>query len=341
MTTEDSHKQPGERKRHHFVSVTYLNSWAGEPGKLHAYRSDNQADPLYIRPKEIGFENYYYSQVREDGSRDNDSFEDLFGTVETHWPRVLDSLNAEKFDRDCLHYLYAMMTMMRTRVPAARDYQESLMALETRTSFKAFADMGKLPEKMKRYENELDTVEVTIDRQRTLGTMIEDMRRFGDMTRLLGFEILRDDTGTGFLTSDNPVLYFDPSDPGIRHPYIENSRIELFFPLTPVHVLHGATRIQHLGQVPQVRGISDAKKIQKINRHTSRFAYRLAFARDRAHDQLVQRHAATSPVFTARVVRTPKKIDYHIAHKFAARPNLPAFKPENCEDDLYEEDFEL
>ncbi|WP_417592732.1 DUF4238 domain-containing protein [Parasphingorhabdus sp.] len=125
MTTKDSHKQPGERKRHHFVSVTYLNSWAGESGKLHAYRSDNQADPLYIRPKEIGFENYYYSQVREDGSRDNDSFEDLFGTVETHWPRVLDSLNAEKFDRDCLHYLYAMMTMMRTRVPAARDCPSS------------------------------------------------------------------------------------------------------------------------------------------------------------------------------------------------------------------------
>uniref|UniRef100_UPI003A941A13 DUF4238 domain-containing protein n=1 Tax=Parasphingorhabdus sp. TaxID=2709688 RepID=UPI003A941A13 len=243
--------------------------------------------------------------------------------------------------KSSLTYNIKFVPQVLTGNTAARDYQESLMALETRTSFKAFADMGKLPEKMKRYENELDTVEVTIDRQRTLGTMIEDMRRFGDMTRLLGFEILRDDTGTGFLTSDNPVLYFDPSDPGIRHPYIENSRIKLFFPLTPVHVLHGATRLQHLGQVPQVRGISDAKKIQKINRHTSRFAYRLAFAKDRAHDQLVQRHAATSPVFTARVVRTPKKIDYHIAHKFAARPNLPAFKPENCEDDLYEEDFEL
>ena len=83
------------------------------------------------------------------------------------------------------------------------------------------------------------------------------------------------------------------------------------------------------------------KKIEKINRHTSRFAYRLAFSKDRMHNVLIKRHAATSPVFTARIVRTPKKIEYHIAHKFLERPSLPKFRPENCEDDLYDEDFDL
>ena len=59
-----------ERKRHHFVSVTYLNAWVcGSAMKLHAYRSENASNPLHIRPDEIAFENYYYSQTRPDGTR--------------------------------------------------------------------------------------------------------------------------------------------------------------------------------------------------------------------------------------------------------------------------------
>jgi hypothetical protein len=38
-------------------------------------------------------------------------------------------------------------------------------------------------------------------------------------------------------------------------------------------------------------------------------------------------------------VRKPAKIEYHIGHKFAARPVLPKFRPEACEDDLYDEDL--
>ncbi|MBP2511742.1 DUF4238 domain-containing protein [Sphingomonas sp. PvP018] len=341
MSPAAAPRPTAERKRHHFVSVTYLRSWADAGGKLHAYRCDRPTSPLHVRPEEIGFENYYYSQTREDGSRDNDSFENLFGNVETRWPRVLDAVNAGSLGPAVLLALYSMVTMMRTRVPAARDYHEALMALETRTSLKALADMGKLPAKLKRYEDELDTVEVTVNRQRTLGTMGEDMRRFGDMTRRLGFEILRDDTGIGFLTSDNPVAYFDPADAGIRRPYIENTKVEFYFPLSPQYVLHGGNRLLRHGPIPRFGGIADPKKVLAINRITSRFAYRLAFARDRSNDDLIQRHADTSPVLDARVVRRPGKIDYHIGHKFAGRPVLPKFRPEACEDGLYDEDFGL
>ncbi|KEO90548.1 hypothetical protein EH31_10700 [Erythrobacter longus] len=339
MSSSPTTDQKAERKRHHFVSVTYLESWVDEMGKLQAYRSDNPAEPLHVGPKNTGFEKYYYSQLREDGSRDNDSFEDLFGNVETRWPMVLEAVDAGAFDPNVLHWLYSMLTMMRTRIPAARDYNEALMALETRTGFKVLAEMGKLPNKLKRYEDELDTVEVTVNRQRTLGTMSEDMRRFADMTRRLGFEILSDDTGTDFITSDNPVAYFDPDDRGIRKPYIENTKVELYFPLSPRHVLHGANRLKRFGPIPRFRKISDRTKVHAINRITSRFAYRLAFAGDRSNDDLIQRHAATSPVLDADVVRKPGKIEYHIGHRFAARPVLPKFRPEACEDDLYEEDF--
>lgn len=170
--------------------------------KLHAYRSDGASKPLHVRPDEIAFENYYYSQTRPDGTRDNDSFEELFGGVESNWPTVIAALESQALDRSVLHWLYAMTTMMRTRVPAARDYNEEIMALETRTSLKVFAEMGKLPDKLKRYEHELDTVDIAIERQRTLGKMGDDMRRFGDLTLRLGFELLINDTGVDFITSD-------------------------------------------------------------------------------------------------------------------------------------------
>ena len=342
LMTQSAKGSPAERKRHHFVSVTYLNAWASGPAsKLHAYRSDNASNPFHIRPDEIAFENYYYSQTRPDGTRDNDSFEDLFGGVETHWPTVMKALETETLDRTVLHWLYAMTTMMRTRVPAARNYNEEIMTLETRTGLKVFAEMGKLPEKLKRYENQLDTVDIAIERQRTLGKMADDMRSFGDLTLRLGFEILVNDTGVDFITSDNPVAYFDPSDAGIRHPYINNEKLELYFPLSPTLALHGANRLRRFGQTPRFRTLSDISKVRSINRITARFAYGLAFARDRSHDDLIARHSATSPVLDAKVVRKPKEIQYHIGYRFGARPALLKVRPEQCEGDLYEEDFNL
>lgn len=220
-----------------------------------------------------------------------------------------------------------MLTLMRTRVPAARDYNEALIALETRTSLKVFAEMGKLPSKLKRYEDELDMVEITVNRQRTLATMSKDMSRFAKLIRRLGFEILYDETGTGFLTSDNPVAYYDPGDPGIRRPYIENDKVELYFPLSPRHMLHGSTKLLRAGQVPHFKPIIDPRIARKLNRITARFAYRFAFAADRAHDALVLQHAEASPVLEARVVRKPREVQYHIGHNSARGRCFPNFVP--------------
>lgn len=339
MTKRGNQSAP-ERKRHHFVSVTYLNAWTSMPGrKLYAYRSDDASAPFHIQPDEIGFENYYYSQMRADGTRDNDSFEDLFGGVEAQWPTVMKALEAQALDPLALHWLYAMTTMMRTRVPAARNFNEEIIALEMRTGLKVFAEMGRLPEKLKRYEHELDTVDIAIERQRTLGKMSEDMRRFGDMTQRLGFEILCNETGTDFITSDNPVAYFDPGDAGIRRPYIENEKIELYFPLSPTLAFHGANRLRRFGQMPRFRTVTDTTKVRAINRITARFAYRLAFARDRSHNDLIARHSATSPVLDPKVVRKPKEIQYHVGHRFGPRPTLLKFRPELCEGDVYDDDF--
>lgn len=87
-------------------------------------------------------------------------------------------------------------------------------------------------------------------------------------------------------------------------------------------------------------GLTDGRDVRAINRISARFAYRLAFARDRTHDALIRQHAATSPVLDARVVNRPGELQFHIGHRFGPRPSLPKFRPEKCEDGLYREDFE-
>ena len=329
------------RKRHHFVPITYLNGWTRSDGRVLAYPADGQGKRLCVRPDEIGFEKYYYSIELEDGSRDHDSFEDLFGGVESRWPRVLSAIEAGMIGPQEAHWLYSMMTIMRTRGPAARKFNESVMAVEMRTGVKVFAELGKLPEKLRRYEDQLDTVPIAVNSQQTLARMSDDMKRFGDLMRPLGFEVLVNETEAPFITSDNPVAYYDAADPGIRIPYYEGRALELYFPLSGKHVLHGSPKLLRHGPLPRFRLLREPGRVRAINRITARFAYRFAFAVDDSAADLIGQHSGTSPVAHIRVVRRPKEIQYHLAHRFAERPKLNKFRPEICEGHLYDEDFGL
>src|SRR5438270_635779 len=74
-----------EKKRHHFIPITYLKEFSDNIGKIFAYRKDNPQTALYLRPDAIAFETYYYSQPLPDGGRDNNTFENFFGTLESTW----------------------------------------------------------------------------------------------------------------------------------------------------------------------------------------------------------------------------------------------------------------
>lgn len=327
------------RKRHHYVPVTYLRGWAGGDENVYAYPADAPGKCLRVKPEEIGFERYYYSIELEDGSRDHDSFEELFGGVESRWPGVLAAIEAGTIGPQDAHWLYSMMTIMRTRGPAARTFNESVVAVEMRTGIKVFAELGKLPEKLSRYEDQLDTVPIAVNPQQTLAKMSEDMKRFGDLMRPLGFEVLVNETESPFITSDNPVAYYDAADPGIRIPYYESRFLELYFPLSSRHVLHGSPKLLRHGPLPRFRVLREPGRVRAINRTTARFAYRFAFARDDSASDLIRLHSCTSPVAQVRVVRRQKEIQYHLAHRFTERPKLNKFRPEMCEGHLYDEDF--
>lgn len=330
-----------ERKRHHFVPVAYLNGWTDKAGMVNAHFADQSGTVRSSRPEAIGFERYYYSIDLPDGSRDNDSFEEMFGRVETLWPKVVAALDARAFDREALDAMYRMMGFMRVRGPAARDYNESLDLLTQRTSLKILAEIGKLPAKLDRYRDELDTVEMTINRQRTLAKINDDLLRFADLLHRVGFEIVVNATAFSFITSDNPVAYFAASDTRIDEPYFEARDLEIWFPLSPNYILHGSHTLRAEGHIPGFRSVSDEATIATINETTARFAYRLVFAADRSQDDLITPHLATSPILRSEVVRLPSEVQFHIGHQFGPRPKLIKFRPELCEGDLTEADFDL
>lgn len=333
-------KTTPNKKRHHYVAATYLRGFCDAFGDVVAYCKDTPGKMFSSIPDEIGFERYYYSQQLADGGQDNNSFEDLFGSVEDHWPRVLAAAKAGDFDGDTLHWLYAFLAMSRARVPAARDFHQSAMALRMRVEVKALAKIGKLPQKLRRYEDELDTVDIAVNQQRTLATMTDDMRRFGDMSRLLGFEVIANDTGIDFVTSDNPVSYFDPTPPPARMiPYDVDRKIELYFPLDSRTLLRGSHRLRNRGQVPQVRRLTNVSKVQAVNRVTARFGYRFVFARDCSHGPLLKQFHSASPVLDATVRGGGRDIEIHLRHVFGPRPKLLKFRPELCEDGLTADDF--
>jgi hypothetical protein len=74
-----------EKTRHHYIPITYLNNFADSAGKVFAYRKDDPQTVLPVRPDAIAFEKYYYSQPSLDGGRDNNTFENFFGTIESTW----------------------------------------------------------------------------------------------------------------------------------------------------------------------------------------------------------------------------------------------------------------
>jgi len=70
-------KSQNEKKRHHYIPITYLDKFADDTGKVMAYRKDEVLKPLHVRPSAIAFERYYYSQPLPEGGQDNNTLEDL------------------------------------------------------------------------------------------------------------------------------------------------------------------------------------------------------------------------------------------------------------------------
>jgi Protein of unknown function (DUF4238) len=200
--------------------------------------------------------------------------------------------------------LFLFMMLMRVRVPAARDMVEISLAEQVKATARLLDRLGELPPRPEGIEDILDRLEVSIDPHQSLQAMTSLAQGFSLVLDHLGFEVLHNKTGVGFLTSDYPVIYFDPTvGEGRVSPYQvrpPHGAIELLFPIDAETVLRGRTGragLRHLRLTDP-----DPAEARRINRFIVRFGYRLVFARNRSEDAVIARHAATSPVLKSTTV---------------------------------------
>jgi len=221
---------------------------------------------------------------------------------------------------------------MRVRVPAARDIVEVSLAEQTKAEVRLLDQQGKLPPKPEGHEDILDHLSVAIDPHMSLRAMPDLAKGFSIVLDQLGFEVLHNKTGVSVLTSDNPVICFDPTVPEasvlpyqVRPPF---SSIELLFPIDADTVLRGQMELRRPGpRSLRHTTLNDRQAVKRINRFVARFGYRFVFSRDRTHEALIVKHASTSPVIKTISAPTPTGgFGVLSGYVFGPRPTKPKWK---------------
>ncbi len=319
-----------DKRRHHYVPVTYLNGFADAAGKVAAYPKDEPARVFKSKPDRIAFENYYYSQVTPDGRADNNTLEDLFGGVETAWPGLLADLAAGRPLGARAGVLFEFITLLRVRVPAARDAVERFDAEAVRMTLRHLDARGDLPP----WPAGLDAgkVVISIDPNRSLQAMPHLLKGLASLIERLGFEVVHNATPIDFITSDNPVIHYDPEQPNDRlRPYDTppGRPAVLLVPLTRRLLLRGRTGLPILKSGDEIGRVEihDEGEIERLNGLIARFGYRFVFAADAGLGPKLAAFAEHSPIAHFQHLPVAKGSMLATRFTFGTRPDKPRWTP--------------
>ena len=322
------------KKRHHYVPITYLKGFTDADGKIYAYMANKGHEPLHLLPDNIGFRNYYYSQPKPDGEWDHNTLEDFFSdSIESKWNGIVKRIREEqKLSIEDHEVIFQFLAATRVKVPATRDAIEINLAELVKVSAKQMDAMGLLPPKPVEFPDLLDHCEVSIDPHKSIHMMIDAMKGFSQIIKTIGFEVIRNTSTTTFITSDNPVVCFDPDVPEkAMLPYNidrQRMRIELLFPIDRVHVLRGHSDLKprYGAEGISYRQTGDIKSIHRINRLVSRFAYEFAFAADENNASVISKYAHHSPIIKTDKIAVGGGTMLLNQSVFGTRPKKPKWK---------------
>jgi hypothetical protein len=289
------------KKRHHYVPKVYLKAFSDKDGKMFVHLKDAPEKIIHQSPDNAAFHKYYYSQPMPDGGRNDDILEDLFSEMESGWPRIVDKLRTRHDLNSETDALVTFMALQRARVPASRDATERMDAALVLATAKLLESEGRLPPKPVGFEDLLDHVTVTIDPHRSLHAMVDVVRAFGTIFGLIGIGALHNLTDVPFLTSDNPVIWFDGS---AAEEEIQPYRVQpegpivFLFPVSPDLIIYGHSSIRERFAAYGIdhSNLEDPEIVAMMNRQICRFGYEAIFSRDAGRELFIQEFADLSPV---------------------------------------------
>lgn len=298
-----------QKKRHHYVPIAYLKAFGDDEGKIRVYRKDEPEKPLHVKPENVAFQNYYYSQPLTDGGQDNNTLEDLFSTIESKWPNIVARIIQGENVNDVLEDIFAFIALQKARVPAGRDATEFMLAEFVKATARVMDRNGKLPPKPLGFENILERMNVSIDPHQSIHTMPIMIKAMGEIYDRIGIGALVNKTSIPFLTSDNPVIWFDPScQENHMRPYTikPDGPIVLLFPISPNVMIIGnsimrGSFIQHgFGY----GDLSSPHSVKEMNRLICKFAYEAVYSQSIGQEPVILKHAGVSPVLEQQAIHT-------------------------------------
>ena len=321
-----------KKKRHHFIPIVYLKSFCDDEGKVFVYRKDDPKNPFHQKPDKTGFHKYYYSQPIPEGGMNHDALENFFSEIESPWPSIVELIQQSKYvDGNKRGALFDFLLLQYIRVPANRDFFENICAAGAKAIMRQLDTVGKLPALPKGLEDYLEHVEIAVDPHRSILAMPSIVSAIEEkILRRLGFGVIHNKTDVPFLTSDNPVIWFDPSVPeeeiqpyGIR----PNGPVMLLFPVSPNLMIIGKSSLNEkfirygIGYA-ECRNSELAKK---YNHYICQFAYETVFARERGQETIIEEHAHLSPVLETSEIPQENERIVIIRPIFGQRNRKPAW----------------
>jgi hypothetical protein len=174
---------------------------------------------------------------------------------------------------------------------------------------------------------------VSIDPHKSIHAVADLAKGVGIIMSAVGFEILENHTSEGFITTDNPVIYFDPTvSQALLEPYNisrERMDIEFMFPMTPRFMLWSHSVMKPgPGRCPTAsyQDVRDTEFVRRANLLAVRFANRMIFSNEDRHQLAVERYAGRSPVVSTTHFKTSLGRGIFTQHAFGTRKPKPTWK---------------
>ena len=263
---------------------------------------------------------------------EHDFLEDFFSKVEAKWPPIVERLKlGQNIDSDLMDVIYQFICLQYARVPANRDVIEKLDAESVKMAARRLEAIGELPPPPKGLEDicRADRLDVAIDPHRSILAMPQMISGVGKILDQIGLNIVYNTTDIPVLTSDNPVIWFDPSVPEEEmQPYNiqPGGPIILLFPVSPNLMILGASSWRDKFTRRGIEHLECGSRVfvNEWNRCICRFAYETVFAREMGQEAVIEEYADVSPVLK------PTRIGPYTVFQrvFGKRKRKPAWKRE-------------
>jgi len=248
-----------ERKKQHFIPAGYLSSWCdpdtpqGQKPYVWLFESSSR-DGRPKAPRNIFSEPDFYTETAPAGTRDL-GLEDFLGRLESQFAHLMRSKIEPRKELDAAQHslLCVFCAAMHARTRAMREHTREQWSsiLATGEKIEQWAQTAS-PEQLNalrpvfppRATEEsvmsLDDIRgvVNFPAQTALRLMVSSE---SPILARMDMSILCTADDLGFITSDHPCLWYDPSlataPPALQIPALRSRTIEITLPLSPRHVL--------------------------------------------------------------------------------------------------------